>query len=63
MTTDRPALETDEIEITDEMIEAGLEILYSFSRECDLAEDVVSEIYSRMYASRPKKAGKECTRT
>jgi DNA gyrase inhibitor GyrI len=40
--------EKDEIEITPKMIEAGLGPLMRFSREKDLYEEVVREIYCAM---------------
>jgi hypothetical protein len=45
---DRPAREKDEIEITPEMIEAGIEILYGYDRESAIAEDTVVAIYLAM---------------
>jgi hypothetical protein len=42
----------DEVEITPEMIEAGLGPLLRFSRERDLYEDGVRDIYLAMEAAR-----------
>ena len=45
---DRPALTEDEIEITPEMIEAGVEILYAYDRESAIAEETIVAIYLAM---------------
>ena len=49
-----PATE-DEIEVTPEMIEAGLGELLDFSREADVYEDRVCAIYKAMFSIRPRK--------
>ena len=48
MCAEREANSTDEIEITPEMISAGLLELYRFSPERDLAEDAVANIFRAM---------------
>ena len=46
---DRPAHEIDDIEITEDMIQAGLSELCSYGPEaCSVAEDVVREIFTAM---------------
>ena len=47
---DRPASETDEIEITPEMIEAGIGALVSYDPRFDLEEDAVKKIFLVMAA-------------
>jgi hypothetical protein len=47
----------DEIEVTPEMIEAGLTYLYRYHPEKGLNdEDTVAAIYREMYARRPRRA-------
>jgi hypothetical protein len=38
----------DEIEVTPAMIEAGLEWLYGYDRNADIAEETVEEIFKSM---------------
>lgn len=42
----------EEIEVTPEMIETGRDVLWSYNRENDLAEEVVSLIYRKMESVR-----------
>jgi hypothetical protein len=54
---DRAAPETEpEIEVTPEMIEAGLGELMQFSREGDVYEDRVRSIYEAMVRASPSGA-------
>ena len=47
---DRPALDNDDIEITPEMIEAGVVELSYFNRDFEDDADAVTRIYSAMRA-------------
>ena len=48
-----PCDERPAVEITPEMIEAGAERLLCFSRERDLEEEAVREIFLEMWRARP----------
>jgi hypothetical protein len=45
---DRPALSNDEIEITPEMIEAGVEILFDYDAAFSNEKDIVAKIFRTM---------------
>ncbi len=49
---DRPVRETDEIEVTPEMIEAGVLEFYSFDNRFDIAEEAVEKILRAMLKAR-----------
>ena len=49
---DRPALESEEIKVTPEMIEAGVRAFWSFDTRFEDAEDVVKRIWRGMNAVR-----------
>lgn len=51
-----PATPGPEPEITPEMIEAGAVRLLRFSRDGDLEDEAVREIYSAMWRLRPRAA-------
>jgi hypothetical protein len=42
----------EEIEVTPEMVETGRHVLWSYNRENDFAEEVVSLIYRKMESVR-----------
>jgi hypothetical protein len=52
MPDDRPALETEEIEITPEMIEAALPILWDYDPRFGNEKDIVCRIYEAMNNNR-----------
>lgn len=52
MSTDRPATEEDEIEVTPEMIKAGLMARADHSQTFYDREEIVSRIYVAMYRAR-----------
>jgi hypothetical protein len=47
------AIADAEIEVTPEMIEAGLDAYWNLDREADLDERIVSEIFRTMILARP----------
>jgi hypothetical protein len=48
-TADRPALPENEIEVTPEMIEAGVPYLYQFDPECDDEIATITTLFMSMY--------------
>lgn len=51
-----PACSADEIEVTPEMIEAGVGVLVRFSRERDLIEDCAEDVFRAMEVCRRQRA-------
>lgn len=57
--SDRPAREIKEIEVTSEMVAAGLECLWESNFQLEMEEDIITRIFKCMLARLPAETIKQ----